>query len=165
MSTLIQVPMIQMLGLCFKFRDLLGQKFRSKLQDFANWWRKGRPGLTFYATNTDFHLFEICQNEKFEQISVDEVRLAKIIVNFDDSVFMSSMKWTKVYWNFYDRILTNHSKFRDLFSNHLVFDDEKLGKWIVTNSILHILRPEWVEIREINSHRKIFCEVISLMHN
>ena len=76
-----------------------------------------------------------------QTLEMDDERFDRILTSFDDSVHMSAMRWTRIYWNFFKRLTENYPKFQDLFKKHVEADGDKFREWIQENAVFSYTNP------------------------
>ena len=76
-----------------------------------------------------------------QTLEMDDERFSRILTSFDDSVHMSAMRWTRIYWNFFKRLTENYPKFQDLFEKHVEADGDKFREWIQENAVFSYTNP------------------------
>ena len=94
------------------------------------------------ACQIDFHfMYHFALPKPGQTLEMDEERFQRILTSFDDSVHMSGMRWTRIYWNFFKRLTENYPKFQDLFREHIEADQDQIREWIRENAVVSYTNP------------------------
>ena len=86
-------------------------------------------------------MYHFALPKRGQVLIMDEERFQRILTSFDDSVHMSVMRWTRIYWNFFKRLAENYPKFNHLFRKHIEVDHTQLNEWLAENALFSYTNP------------------------
>ena len=86
-------------------------------------------------------MYHFALPKRGQVLIMDEERFQRILTSFDDSVHMSVMRWTTIYWNFFKSLAENYPKFNHLFRKHIEVDHTQLNEWLAENALFSYTNP------------------------